>query len=93
MRREEGGIVDLGQVCTDIAAAIAKVEQAIRMVSEARGGIAEATAQVRVTTTASVHVKPAEALKLWEQAYEQADEALARLNEGKGHANAYLRSL
>jgi ABC-type transporter Mla subunit MlaD len=85
--------VDLGHVRAEIAAAIANAEQAIRLVAEARAKIAEATAQLRVATTTTSHVKPGEALKLWTQAQHQTDEALARLNEGKGHANAYLRSL
>lgn len=85
--------MDLGQVRAEIAAAIAMVEQAIRMVSDVRNDIAAATAKLDAATSAGSHLKPGEGLKLWTQAYEQAGEALARLHEGKGHANAYLRSL
>jgi hypothetical protein len=85
--------VDLGHVRAEVAAAIAKAEQAIRLVTEARTKIIDATAQLRVATTSASHLKPGEALRLWSEAHGQADEALGRLNEGKGHANAYMRSL
>lgn len=85
--------MDLGQVRAELAAAIARADQAIRLVTEARTKIAEATAQLRVATTSASHLKPGEALRLCNEAHGQADEALGRLHEGKGHANALLRSL